>query len=148
MKIISILFLLLFTSTLLAYTPTQDALVGNWISEQNDLIVYCYKTKSGNYEAKVIWFKKYPIAKPDPNLHKIENAWLQKIVVKNMKYNNTSWTGGTVLDIKKNNTYSATIKLTDPNTLELRGYILIPALGKTAIFKRYQSSVLPPFNWG
>ena len=46
------------------------------------------------------------------------------------------WSEGTIYDPENGNTYSCTIKMTDENTLDIRGYIGVSALGRTDIWKR------------
>jgi uncharacterized protein (DUF2147 family) len=45
-------------------------------------------------------------------------------------------TGGTILDPAKGKEYSCKIKLKDPNTLEVRGYIGTPLLGRSQTWYR------------
>jgi uncharacterized protein (DUF2147 family) len=47
-----------------------------------------------------------------------------------------TWEGGKIYDPKSGNDYSAKFELADPSTLELRGYILLPLLGRTEIWTR------------
>ncbi|MAZ37829.1 DUF2147 domain-containing protein [Salibacteraceae bacterium] len=46
------------------------------------------------------------------------------------------WSEGTIYDPENGNTYSCSIKMTDENTLDIRGYIGVSALGRTDIWKR------------
>ena len=48
------------------------------------------------------------------------------------------WEEGTIYDPLNGNTYSCTIKMTDKNTLDIRGYIGVSALGRTDIWKRLE----------
>ena len=54
---------------------------------------------------------------------------------------NDEWGEGTIYGPENGNTYSCTIKMTDENTLDIRGYIGISALGRTDIWKRLK---MPP----
>ncbi|MFM7700427.1 MAG: DUF2147 domain-containing protein, partial [Bacteroidota bacterium] len=46
------------------------------------------------------------------------------------------WSEGTIYDPLNGSTYSCTIKMTDPNTLDIRGYIGVSAFGRTDVWKR------------
>jgi uncharacterized protein (DUF2147 family) len=46
------------------------------------------------------------------------------------------WTGGTVYDPESGKSYSATMELVERDTLELRGYVLIPLFGRTTTWTR------------
>jgi uncharacterized protein (DUF2147 family) len=46
------------------------------------------------------------------------------------------WTGGTIYSPREGKTYSCEITLTDPNTLEVRGYVGIPLFGESQIWTR------------
>jgi uncharacterized protein (DUF2147 family) len=46
------------------------------------------------------------------------------------------WTDGKVYDPESGNTYSAEASIEEPDTLRLHGYILVPLLGRTKLFKR------------
>ena len=47
-----------------------------------------------------------------------------------------AWSGGFIYDPNSGKTYRGKIKLTDPDTLRLRGYIGISLLGRTEVWKR------------
>lgn len=46
------------------------------------------------------------------------------------------WTGGTIYDPESGDTYSAKMYLKDEQTLELRGYVLIPLFGRSELWTR------------
>jgi uncharacterized protein (DUF2147 family) len=46
------------------------------------------------------------------------------------------WKGGKIYDPKSGNDYSAKMTLVDEHTMELRGYVLIPLLGRTETWTR------------
>jgi len=49
------------------------------------------------------------------------------------------WSGGSIYNPKEGRTYSASLKLRDDGTLELRGYVLLPLFGKSQIWTRVAS---------
>jgi uncharacterized protein (DUF2147 family) len=46
------------------------------------------------------------------------------------------WTEGTIYDPENGSLYSCVIKMKDNNTLDIRGYIGVKALGRTDVWKR------------
>ena len=47
------------------------------------------------------------------------------------------WSDGRIYNPEDGETYQATMRLTDANTLEVRGYVLLPLFGKTRTWTRY-----------
>jgi uncharacterized protein (DUF2147 family) len=48
------------------------------------------------------------------------------------------WTEGTIYDPENGSTYSCIITIKDKNTLDIRGYIGVKALGRTDVWKRLE----------
>lgn len=57
-------------------------------------------------------------------------------ILYNMEKKGSSWSGGRVLDPEDGKDYKCKIHLEDDDTLKLRGYIGIPALGRTQTWYR------------
>lgn len=57
-------------------------------------------------------------------------------IITNMKKNGSSWSGGKVLDPKNGKTYKCKVELEGNDKLKMRGYIGIPALGRTQVWER------------
>jgi uncharacterized protein (DUF2147 family) len=49
---------------------------------------------------------------------------------------NNIWEDGNIYDPKNGNTYSSTIKLINPNVMEVRGYIGVSFIGRTDTWTR------------
>ena len=60
-------------------------------------------------------------------------------ILSGLQKNGKQWTGGRVLDPEDGKTYKCKITLKDESTLNLRGYIGIPALGRTQTWHRVAS---------
>ena len=54
-----------------------------------------------------------------------------------------TWSEGTIYDPLNGSTYSSTIKMKDANTLDIRGYIGVQALGRTDVWKRLVVQTAP-----
>ena len=48
----------------------------------------------------------------------------------------SNWSGGSIYDPESGKTYKCQMKLGENDTLEVRGYIGIPALGRTTVWRR------------
>lgn len=143
--ILSTLISFLFFSISYAQNPAEaDRLVGVWEPSHGKAKVKIDKI-GDKYYGKIVWLKT-PIdeetgeAKVDKNNpdEKLRNTPLRGYrILKDFTYaGKDEWTEGTIYDPENGNTYSCTIKMTDENTLDIRGYIGISALGRTDIWKR------------
>jgi uncharacterized protein (DUF2147 family) len=129
-------------TTSLAYN--SDAVVGVWKTGDGNAIVRIYKSGE-NYQGKIVWLKE-PID-PETGKPKIDknnatetsksrpvlgmvNIWGFKFIEKNL------WDEGNIYDPKSGNTYSCTIKMTNANSLEVRGYIGVSLIGRTDVWTR------------
>ena len=135
-----------------AYAANADDIVGVWLNEEKDANIEVYKC-ADKYCGKIIWMQipNYPADSTEgtPNTPKLDNlnpdAALKKTprlgltVIKDMGFlRDNRWDGGTVYDPKSGKTYSAQFTLTDPNSLELRGFVVIRLFGRTAHWTRKQ----------
>jgi uncharacterized protein (DUF2147 family) len=121
-----------------------DALTGFWKTGDGKAIVQVYK-KGDEYFGKIVWLAepkdpqtgaaKLDSKNEDEKLRNrpilgMENLTRFKFVKKGL------WENGEIYDPKSGETYSCTIKLTDANTLEVRGYVGISLFGRTDTWKR------------
>lgn len=139
-----------FIGTILSsfvYQDTQaDRLIGVWEPSNGRARVKVEKI-GAKYYGKIVWLKEPidPVTKqpktdknnPDPNLQNIPLKGFR--MLKDFVYaGKEEWNEGTIYDPLNGSTYSSTIKMTDINSLEIRGYIGVSALGRTDIWKRLQ----------
>jgi len=136
------MFILLFDSFIAnAQTDPGDRIKGIWLTEQKDGKVEIFR--EGNaYVGRLIWGNsvldengkpKHDVLNPDP---KLRSRPLQgMIIITGLVYEDGKWQSGKIYNSLSGKTYSiiATIK---GNSLELRGYIGIPLLGKTTTWQR------------
>ena len=143
----SILFTLiasLFTNFQAFSQSDADKLVGTYYVIKQDTKsesrIQIYKTSDGKYEGKIIWLKqpnlpdgtpKYDIKNPNPELRKVKADRI--VLLKDFTYdsNNNEWSGGKIYDPEEGKTYKCKLNFESSDKLKVRGYIGIPALGKT-----------------
>ncbi len=58
------------------------------------------------------------------------------VIIEDMERDGDEWEGGTILDPANGKTYKAKMELDGANTLDVRGYIGIPLLGRTQTWHR------------
>ena len=99
------------------------------------------------YYGKIVWLKEPVDPKtqqpktdknnPDESLRSVPLKGYR--LLKDFSYaGNNSWSEGTIYDPENGSTYSCTISMKDPNTLDIRGYIGISTFGRTDVWKRLQ----------
>jgi uncharacterized protein (DUF2147 family) len=121
-----------------------DRLLGVWEPSNGRARVKIEKIGT-KYYGKIVWLKEPNDPKtnlpktdknnPDPTL---QNAPLKGFrMLKDFVYSGSDeWAEGSIYDPLNGSTYSCTIKMEDPNTLNIRGYIGVSALGRTDVWKR------------
>lgn len=138
------LFVLFINASFKVKQDNPDALVGVWKTGEGNALVRIYKN-GDKYQGKVVWLKE-PID-PETNKPKLDknhpeeasrirpvmgliNIWGFVYKEKNV------WEDGNIYDPKNGNTYSCTIKMTNANSLEVRGYIGVALIGRTDTWTR------------
>jgi uncharacterized protein (DUF2147 family) len=120
-----------------------DAVLGTWVTGSGDGHVEIYK-QGNKYFGKIVWLKEPNSEQGTPKLDKNNpDAKLQSqpilgmVNLRDFEYGgDNEWKDGQVYDPKKGKDYSCQMTLTDPNTLEVRGYIGISLIGRTDTWKR------------
>ena len=148
MRFIGVLFS--FLLTLDAMASEADTVLGVWQTAQGKSKVEVYQC-GDKYCGKIIWLKKpvYPESdemgmggqtkidrmNPDESLRK--RSMIGLTIIEGFKYDSElEWEDGTIYDPQSGKTYTSKMKLVDPGTLELRGYVGIPLFGKTVTWTR------------
>jgi uncharacterized protein (DUF2147 family) len=130
----------------------SSSIIGTWISEAKDAKIEIYKC-GNKYCGKIVWMDapyyaaedtegilgelKLDIKNPNPALRNRPILGLQ--ILSDFAFSAANdWSGGKgkVYDPENGKTYSATMSLADPDHLYLRGYIIIPLFGRTAVWTR------------
>jgi len=146
-SLLTFLLVAFTTLTSFVYQDTEgDRLIGVWEPSNGRARVKVEKIGS-KYYGKIVWLKEQidPVTKqpktdknnPDPALQNIPLKGYRNL--KDFVYaGKNEWNEGTIYDPLNGSTYSCTIKMKDKNTLEIRGYIGVSALGRTDIWKRLE----------
>lgn len=124
----------------------QDAIIGKWINEDKDLIVDVYK-ESNDFKAKVVWFhfdrdtltpidQWLDVKNPDKTLRKRKLLGME--VLSGLVYDpeENKWVKGKIYDSTSGRTWDANVWLSDPQTLEVRGYYIFKFIGRTMKFTK------------
>ena len=149
MKFTSKLFSLLALVMLcFAFTSNDegDRLVGVWQPSNGKAKVKIEKIGT-KYYGKIVWLKepndpttqKPKVDKNNPD-EAMRNVPLKGYrMLKDFVYaGKDQWNEGTIYDPENGSTYSCEINMKDKNTLEIRGYIGVKALGRTDVWKRLE----------
>lgn len=140
------------TTAAAAWGAGRDDIVGVWLTEDKDARIETYAC-GAKYCGKIVWMDgpnytaedkegtpgtpKLDIHNPDPKLRGKTILGLQ--IISGFSYEGDNrWTGGRVYDPETGNSYHATLTLASHDRLNLRGYILIPLLGRTSKWTRVE----------
>jgi uncharacterized protein (DUF2147 family) len=121
-----------------------DAIVGVWKTGEGNAMVRIYKN-GDKYQGKIVWLKE-PVD-PETGKAKVDKNNADESARKKpvlgliniwgfVSKENNIWEDGNIYDPKNGNTYSSTIKLINPNVMEVRGYIGVSLIGRTDTWTR------------
>ena len=141
---------MLAISAMLAFGFSQqndgDTLIGVWEPSSGKARVKIEKI-GNKYFGKIVWLREPndPQTK-QPKVDKNNpDATMQNVPLKGYRMlkdfvfkGNGEWTDGTIYDPENGSTYSSVIKMKDANSVEIRGYVGVKALGRTDVWKRLQ----------
>jgi uncharacterized protein (DUF2147 family) len=143
----STLALLFFALNLgLSAQADADRLLGVWEPSNGKARVKIEKI-GPKYYGKIVWLRepldpksqqpKTDKNNPDEALRSVPLKGYR--LLKDFTYSgNNAWAEGSIYDPENGSTYSCTITMKDPNTLDIRGYIGISTFGRTDVWKRLQ----------
>ncbi|MFN8864230.1 MAG: DUF2147 domain-containing protein [Flavobacteriales bacterium] len=150
MKYSLTLIIALFTLSLNSFgqAPANEAdrLIGVWEPSHGKARIKIEKVGT-RYYGKIVWLKepndpdtKQPkVDKNNPDAAMRTSPLKGHRILKDFVFKgNNEWESGTIYDPENGNTYNCVIKMTDDNTLDIRGYIGIEAFGRTDVWKRLE----------
>lgn len=137
------LFGTLFLTFAVAFMFAQGNIEGIWYNTTKTGKVKIFK-KGDSYYGKIIWLKE-PLSektgKPKTDENNPESKYRSNPIIglevlQNFVYDDGKFVDGTIYDPENGKTYKCKMTLTDANNLDVRGYIGIPALGRTEKWTR------------
>jgi len=145
MKKLFLLNIIVFATTLAFSQAESDAILGVWETGSGKARVKIDKVGE-NFFGKVVWLReplneegkpKVDKNNPDEKLRTV--PLLGYKLLKDFSFvGEKTWEEGTIYDPENGSTYSCTIKMTDENTLDVRGFIGVSLFGRTDVWKRVQ----------
>jgi uncharacterized protein (DUF2147 family) len=133
-----------------AFGASPDDILGEWSNAEKDARIEIIRC-DGRYCGRIVWLKvpDYPDGSPDgipgtpkldhnnPDPARKKDPVIGLQIVRDFGYDGDNrWKGGTVYDPKNGKTYRGKITLVAPDRLDLRGYIGISLIGRTATWTR------------
>ncbi len=124
-----------------------DKIQGTWLNQEGTSHIQIYKAINGQFAGKfygkIVWLKepnengKPKVDKENPNKGSRGKGLIGLIILRDFKYDSDDkeWSGGTIYDPKNGKTYSSFMAM-DGNKLNVRGYVGISLLGRTAVWTR------------
>ncbi len=127
-----------------------DAVLGHWYSENDDSQILITKA-NGKIGGKIVWLKSpnydeegdAEFGQPKHDRNNSDDALQSRPIVglemiHGFEYDadEGNWSGGSIYDPESGKTYKCQIKLGEGDTLDVRGYIGIPALGRSTTWRR------------
>jgi uncharacterized protein (DUF2147 family) len=139
-------FLTAFTS-LKPLDDEADKIQGTWLNQEGTSHIQIYRAVNGvyngKYYGKIIWLKepnkngKPKVDDENPDKSKRSKPLIGLIILRDFTYDkdDKEWSGGTIYDPKNGKTYSSYMAL-NGSKLNVRGYIGISLIGRTAVWTR------------
>lgn len=134
-----------FLPVMLSFSGDQgEAIMGIWYNQEQTSKIKILRMNN-LYFGKIVWLKVTHDAKTGKPRTDIENPepsrrsepLMNLTVLRRLKWEKgAQYADGLIYDPKNGKEYSCKAYLKDRNTLELRGYVGISLLGRTAVWKR------------
>ena len=122
--------------------PEGDRIIGVWLTADAKAQVAVDRT-GDQYCGKIVWLKepekngKPVVDDQNPDEHLRSRPILEMEMMNGFVYDGDGvWVDGKVYDPESGDEYRGKLELVDENTMELRGYILIPLFGRTETWTR------------
>ena len=131
--------LALFASMTWAVSQTTDAdkILGTYNTQGNTSQVAITKQAGKYIGTLVATTMKSKLDENNPDPQKRKNPLVGTLILKDFVYDgDLTWKGGTAYDPKSGKTYKGKITLNADGSLNMRGYVGIPAFGRTAVWTR------------
>lgn len=140
--IFSIIGILNFSAT---YASSEDDILGTWINQAGDGMIEI-SVQQGKHigiikgSSDPAGENRKDVNNPNPELRDRELRGVKIIGDLHYQSAKKKWLGGWIYDPNNGKTYKCKAALNDSNELEIRGYIGVPAFGRTEVWKRKTDS--------
>ncbi len=131
-----LLVIIFATLTSIFYAQNKaDDVVGTYMTDKNEAMVEVYKTGT-KYFGKINWTKTPgKMDTNNPDAAQKTDKLAGKEILKSFDFNGKdTWHNGTIYDPKNGKTYSCKITRDDKGNLNVRGFIGVSLLGRTAFW--------------
>jgi len=138
------------TATIEAAAAPGDVLIGEWWTENNEGRVRFTKDRDGSFRGtttccipKVVTADRLAqdIHNPNPTLR--GRSTVGMVIIWKLIYDDGEYTGGHVYNPRDGKSYRIQAKVIDRDTIKIRGYVGIPLLGQSQIWKRVRTQPQP-----
>ena len=138
------LFTLLLLLAVAFGVQAQNGIVGTWFNTTKSGKVEIVK-KGDKFFGEIVWLEepmdentgKAKVDENNPDKSKRNAAIIGLQVLKDFEYDGDGkYSGGTIYDPENGKTYKCKMTLVEDDKLDVRGYIGIPALGRTENWTR------------
>lgn len=119
-----------------------DAIIGTWLNASGKGHIQIYK-QGNKYFGKLVWLKEPNDEQGNPKMDtKNPNTTLKtkpligSIILRDFVFDEDEWNSGRIYDPQNGKDYKCFLRLKDPKTLNVRGYIGVSLLGRTETWTR------------
>ena len=141
-KLFTLIATCLSMTLLASAAPNPDDVIGVWLNSSGEGQIEIYK-EGNKYFGKIVWLKKPNGPKGNPKLDANNpdesmrsKPLLGSMILRNFNYDKGEWNGGRIYDPQNGKDYKCYMKLKDPKTLSVRGYIGFSLLGRTEVWTK------------
>jgi uncharacterized protein (DUF2147 family) len=117
-------------------SPSPSAIVGTWVTADKQGKVQIY-AQQNRFSGKIIGVATNRPAAKNTHGGAHQSPAVGRVILQGFRYDGEgAWVDGTVYDPHTNKTYSCVIRMPQPNSLEVRGYVGFSLLGRTEVWSR------------
>lgn len=124
----------MFAASCLFAQSKADDIIGTYMTDKNEGMVEITKRDS-KYYGKLTWTKTPgKLDEHNPDKSQRTDKLAGKEILKNFNFDDGTWEDGTIYDPKNGKTYSCKITRDDKGNLNVRGFIGVSMIGRTAFW--------------
>ncbi len=146
-RILAIGLIMALAMPVLAHAADEaDGIVGVWVTKGGGARVKIEKGTDGKYFGKIIWLKdpNDSAGQPfrdenNPDESKHDQPIIGLKMIKDFQYAGKNiWEKGKIYDPDDGKTYDCQLTLKGPKNLDVRGYYIVRAFGRTEAWTKYE----------